>query len=83
MKIGNNLHVVLKRKDVSEPLIYMVSFENYYDKFMEAHIQSGHGGRDRMHYYGKKKWAVSIKASAIFASLCKVCIRKKQPQKRE
>ena len=46
-KIGNEVRVILKRRDVSEPLIFMVAAEDLYDKLPEAHIQTGHGGRDK------------------------------------
>lgn len=52
--IGNGVHVVLKRKNPDDPKIYMLNFDNYYDKLAEAHVQTGHGGRDRMHFYAKK-----------------------------
>lgn len=60
VKIGTSVFIVLKRKSVDDPLIYMVPYENYYDKLLEAHLQTGHGGRDRMSYYAKKKWVIFL-----------------------
>lgn len=82
VKIGNKIHVVLKRKNTSDPFIYLICYENYFEKLLEAHVQTGHGGRDRMHFYTKNKWVISIKACAIFASLCQVCVRKRAAPKK-
>lgn len=77
VKIGGNVFVVQKRKNENDPLVYLVPYENCYDKLLEAHIETGHGGRDRMFYYVKKKWVISKNTCAIFVSLCKTCIRKR------
>ena len=39
---------------MSEPLIFMVTAEDLYDQLIEAHIQTEHGGRDKMLYYIRK-----------------------------
>ena len=77
LRISGEVFVVLKRKKIDDPLIYLVPFENIYDKLLEAHIQTGHGGRDRMHYYVKKKWVISKNSCAIFAAICQTCNRKR------
>ena len=72
-KIGNEVRVILKRRDVSEPLIFMVAAEDLYDKLLEAHIQTGHGGRDKMLYYAKNIWKVPKTACQLFTTCCKTC----------
>ena len=55
-KIGNEVRVILKRRDVSESLVFMVAAEDLYDTLLEAQIQTRHGRRDKMLYYVKNKW---------------------------
>ena len=54
-KIDNKIREILKRRHVSELLIFMVTAEDLYDKLIEAHIQTGHGRRDKMLYYIRKE----------------------------
>lgn len=77
MKIGVDAHVCIKRKKEDSAIIYKVAVEDYYEKLLEAHIQTGHGGRDRMFYFANSKWAIPRRACAIFSSLCTTCDRKK------
>ena len=37
-QIENEVCVTLKRRDVSEPLFFMMEVEDLYDKLLEAHI---------------------------------------------
>lgn len=55
----------------------MVPFEEYFSKLLEAHIQTGHGGRDTMLFYIKKKWRISRIACEIFIQCCSTCNRKR------
>ena len=57
--------------------IYLIPIEDYYQKLSEAHIETGHGGRDRMLYYIKNKWKITRSACEIFISCCETCSRKK------
>ena len=41
-KSGNEVRVLLKRRGVSKPLVFMVAAEDLYDKLLEAHIRTGH-----------------------------------------
>lgn len=83
LEIKNKNHVIFKRKNSSDKLIYMLAIEDYYDKLLEAHIQSGHGGRDKMLCYSKKKWKICRSACEIFASCCKICDRKRSAPRRK
>lgn len=71
---GDTKHVCLKKK---AELIYLVPIEDYYDKLLVAHLETGHGGRDRMHYYCKQKWIINKSACQLFASMCNTCDRKR------
>lgn len=59
----------------------MVALEDYYEKLMEAHIQTDHGGRDKMLYYIKEKWRIIKSACEIFVSYCQTCNRKRVASK--
>ena len=81
-KIGNEVRVLLKRCDVSEPLFFMVAAEDLYDKLLEAHIQTGHGGRNKMLYYAKNEWKVLRPACQLFSTCCKTGNRKRAAPKK-
>lgn len=71
---GSTYHVCLK----SVPgLIYLIPVEEYYEKLLEAHLGTAHGGRDRMHYYCRDRWVIAKSACQLFASMCSTCNRKR------
>ena len=37
-KIGNEVRIILKRRDVSESIVFMVAAEDLYDNLLEAHF---------------------------------------------
>ncbi|XP_051165171.1 KRAB-A domain-containing protein 2-like [Leptopilina boulardi] len=82
VQIGSECNLILKRSSGSDDLVYMVPFEEYYTKLMEAHTQTGHGGRDRMIYYMKKKWRIPRNACEIFNNLCETCNLKKSSKRK-
>ncbi|KAJ8674129.1 hypothetical protein QAD02_005391 [Eretmocerus hayati] len=49
-QIGAESHVIVRREKLSDDLIYVVCIEDYYDKLLESHTNTDHGGRDRMAY---------------------------------
>ena len=53
VQIGSITRVIEKRKSDHDPLIYLITREDFYDKLIEAHTSTGHGGRDKMLYYCK------------------------------
>lgn len=82
LKIGESTSVILKRSNESEPIVYMVATEDYYDKLLEAHVQTGHGGRDKILYYLKEKFRIPKVASEIFVKCCQTCNRKRAAPKK-
>ena len=80
-KIGNVVRVILKSRDVGESSVFMVAAEDLYDKLLEAHIQTGHGERDKMLYYAKNKWKIWKPARQLFSTCCKTCNRKRAAPK--
>lgn len=79
VRIGSDVHVCVKqtKQTPENQLIYMVPVEDYYEKLLEAHINTAHGGRDRMFHYISKRWKIVKKSCEIFTSLCGTCSRKK------
>lgn len=73
----NKERVILKRDNNSQRLIYKIAIEDYYEILLEAHVETGHGSRDRVIYNINNKYLIPKPACAIFVSLCKVCSRKK------
>lgn len=47
-------HVILRRKSIIDDLIYTVSIKEYIPKPLDAHIETGHAGQDKMFFYIKK-----------------------------
>lgn len=75
--IGIESHVILKRINPSDDLIFIVAIEDYFPKLWEAHSATGHGGRDKMLYYVKKKWRIPRFACEIFLDCCETCNRRR------
>ena len=67
---------------MSEPLVFMMAVEDLYDKLLEAQIQPGHRGRDKMLYYAKNKRKVPKPACQLFSTCCKTCNRKRAAPKK-
>lgn len=82
VKIGNNCEkIILKREDESKPLVFKLAYQDYFEKLVEAHVNTGHGGRDRILYYCRNKWIIPKPACSLFVSLCQICARKKNQTK--
>lgn len=77
LKIDKEYHVIVKRQIQTDPVIYCVAMEDYFDKLVEAHVNTGHGGRDKLIYSLKNKYRISRSACEIFPSCCESCNRKK------
>lgn len=73
LQIGQESSVILKRKNDTDNLVYMVPFEDYYVKLLEAHVSTGHGGRDKMLYFLKNKCRIPRQACEIFKNCCSTC----------
>ena len=52
-KSRNEVRIIFKRRDVSEPLVFMMAVKDLYDKLLEAHIQTGHEAK-RMNIFSEK-----------------------------
>lgn len=77
LEIGNERHVILKRMQPSDQYVYLVAYEDHFPKLVEAHCQSGHGGRDRTLDKLKGKSLIPRSAVDLFVSCCSTCNRKK------
>lgn len=56
LEVGNATNIVLKKERPDDPIIFVVPFEKLYDKLVECHVRTGHGGRDKMEHELKKKF---------------------------
>ncbi|XP_049874566.1 KRAB-A domain-containing protein 2-like [Pectinophora gossypiella] len=77
MNIGNQKVLIMKRKDISDPVVQIIPTDEYYQKILDAHIATGHGRRDKIVHTLKDKYVVPIFAVSIFLNLCKTCLAKK------
>ncbi|XP_026484875.2 KRAB-A domain-containing protein 2-like [Vanessa tameamea] len=82
MNIGNQKILIVKRKNISDPVVQIISTEEYHEKIFEAHIATGHGRRDKIVHALKDKYLVPIFAVTIFINLCKTCLSRKSFRKK-
>lgn len=75
--VGDNHNVCLKKDSDKNHFVYVISYEDFYDKLMEAHLATLHGARDRMYFYCKEKWRISKEACQLFSNMCRTCARKR------
>lgn len=83
VKVGEIEKLVQQRQSQNDPIRYVVPIEQMYDKILEKHVSTGHGGRDRLenelatHYCG-----ITREAIKLFLSLCSQCqLKRKQPKR--
>ncbi|KAL4126488.1 hypothetical protein QTP88_010710 [Uroleucon formosanum] len=77
IEVGNVKHIILKPKTKTENIIYVVPYENYFEKIEESHKATGHGGRDKVEQNLKNKYNIPRIAIQIFINLCTTCNKKK------
>lgn len=74
--------LILKRKRLDGPLIYVVAMEDYFDILLECHVGTGHGGRDKMLSQLKTQYNIPRIAVEMFIPLCVECdIKRSKPNK--
>ena len=76
-EVINVKHIIFKRKTKTENIIYVVPYENYFEKIEESHKATGHGGRDKVEQNLKNKYNIPRIAIQIFINLCTTCNKKK------
>lgn len=70
--------LILPLSDKNPDIKYYCSVEDLFDKLYEAHINIGHGGRDRMIKELKRQYKnIKQKEINLFLNLCEVCQKKK------
>lgn len=82
VETGNEESLIFKRLTVSDPTVYILPREQYFDVLMDIHKSCGHGGRDKILYNIKNKYYIPKKAVELFASLCPICETKKNVPKK-
>nr|XP_024215912.1 KRAB-A domain-containing protein 2-like isoform X1 [Halyomorpha halys] len=66
-----------------ESITYFVYDEELFEVLNDAHITTGHGGRDRMVKHLKSKYKnITYKDILLFLSLCQPCLQKQKSQKK-
>ena len=79
---GDVEKLIKKRKSPEDRPIYYATIEDTYDIINKAHIETGHGGRDRMlKHLGQKYANITTDAVELFKSYCRVCQEKKKRPK--
>lgn len=70
-------HVCSKNNSAENTFIYVILYEDWYEKLTEAHIATQHGARDRMYFYCKQRWVISEDKGQLFVNMCSTCTRKR------
>ena len=79
---GDVEKLIKKRKSPEDRPIYYATIEDTYDIINKAHIETGHGGRDRMlKHLGQKYANIVTDAVELFKPYCRVCQEKKKRPK--
>lgn len=66
--------LILPLSDKNPDIKYYCSVEDLFDKLYEAHINIGHGGRDRMIKELKRQYKnIKQKEINLFLNLCEIC----------
>jgi len=58
IEAGNVKHIFFKPKTKTENIIYVVPYENYFEKIEESPKATGHGRRDKVEQYLKNKYNI-------------------------
>ena len=70
---GRNEKLIMKRKPDS-PILYVIPLEEIYNVIKKTHIETGHGGRDKMlHSLGKKYANITREMVDLYKSFCVAC----------
>ncbi|CAC5388944.1 unnamed protein product [Mytilus coruscus] len=75
---GDVEKLIKKRQSLTDPILYYAYAEEIYSIVMRAHLNTGHGGRDKMLKEVNKKYAnVTRHALNLFKEMCEECQLKK------
>jgi hypothetical protein len=75
--IGNEDKLIFPVESGSEDIRYYVCNEELFDIIHAAHIETGHGGRDRINHMLKKKFKnIKVEAINMYLKMCKTCQKK-------
>ena len=71
--------LIRKREDGEQNPIYFITIEEMFDAIKQVHINTGHGGRDKMIKETSKKFAnITQESLNLFKALCVQCQRKRK-----
>lgn len=77
VNIGGEEKLIVPMNGASEEMRYYVRYDDLYEIIHEAHIATGHGGRNRIVYAVNSKYKnVNIEAINIYLKLCEPCQKK-------
>ena len=79
MICGHVEKLIKKRACSSDPPVYYVTIEETFDIIKQAHLHTGHGGRDQMVKELQPKYAnITARSIELFKSLCEECQKKRK-----
>ncbi|XP_064092787.1 uncharacterized protein LOC135205709 isoform X2 [Macrobrachium nipponense] len=82
LNCGDVEKLIKKRQSPEDRPVYYATIEDTYDIINEAHIATGHGGRDRMlKHLGEKYANITKDAVELYKSYCLVCQEKRKRPK--
>ena len=78
LKCGDVDKLIRKRMDNSEDPIYFAHINDMFDIIKRAHIQTGHGGRDKMTRSLTNYENITRESIELYKSLCDECQKKRK-----
>ena len=79
IQCGDIEKLIKKRQAITDPILYYVFAKEMYSIVLKAHLNTGHGGKDKMLKEVNKKYAnVTRDVLNLFKEMCKECQLKKR-----
>ena len=83
MQINNIDKLIYPVVEGNTTIIYYVTKEEIFDKLNEAHIDTGHGGPNRMYKEVQKKYkSITQEHISLYLSICTSCLKKSSVPKK-
>ena len=79
IQCGDIEKLIKKRQAITDPILYYAFAEEMYSIVLRSHLNTGHGGRDKMLKEVNKKYAnVTRDVLKLFKEMCEECQLKKR-----
>ncbi|XP_008178550.1 KRAB-A domain-containing protein 2-like [Acyrthosiphon pisum] len=77
LTVAEKKYLIHKKKEDKEDIMYIVAYEDLFEKLSTYHIRTGHGGIGKMRAVLSNKYSIPRPAIETFLSICATCNSKK------